>query len=125
MRRIVFKLLNRRRFEKDLETELAFHREMASAQSDRVPFGNSVVIQEQIRDLRRFNWIENLWRDFRYAARSLGRSPGFVASALLSLGLGIGVNTTMFSLAVELLLSQPSVTVANRSPMSAWAATAM
>ena len=63
----------------------------------------------QAFDLWRFNFAENLWRDFAYAARGLRRSPALVLSALLSLGLGIGVNTAMFSLGVELLFSQPSV----------------
>ena len=44
-----------------------------------------------------------LWDSFAF------RSPGFVLSALLSLGLGIGVNTAMFSIATEFLLSKPSV----------------
>src|SRR5262249_637630 len=64
-------------------------------------------------DLWRFNFAENLWRDLAYAARSLRRSPGLVFSALLSLGLGIGVNAAMFSIAVEFLLSEPSVTGAS------------
>ncbi|MGC4048684.1 MAG: hypothetical protein QM757_04045 [Paludibaculum sp.] len=67
-------------------------------------------MQEEALDLWRFTFIENLWRDLVYATRGLRRSPGFVLSAVLSLALGIGVNTTMFSLAVELLFSEPSVT---------------
>ncbi len=110
MRRLFLKLFRRRRLAQDLESELAFHREMAAAQGNAIPLGNTALIKEQAFDLWRFNWIENLWRDVTYAARSLRRSPGFVLSALLSLGLGIGVNTAMFSIAVELLLSEPSVT---------------
>src|SRR5262249_42349341 len=52
----------------------------------------------------------NLWRDVRYAARGLARDPVLLLSAIVSLGLGIGANTTLFSLASEFLLSQPSVT---------------
>jgi predicted permease len=109
MRRLFLKLVRRRRLQRDLEAELAFHREIAAAQGSYIPLGNTAVIKEQALDLWRFNRLENLWRDLRYAAAGLLRSPGFVFSALLSLGLGIGVNTTVFSLAVEFLFSEPSV----------------
>jgi predicted permease len=107
--RTLLKLLRRRRLQRDLEAELAFHSEMASAAGNPIPFGNTGIIQEQAFDLWRFNRIENLWRDLVFAARTLRKSPGFVAAALVSLGLGIGVNTAILSLAVEFLLSQPSV----------------
>ena len=109
IRRLFLKLFRRRRLERDLEAELAFHREMSAAGGNRIPFGNAGLIQEQAFDVWRFNGVENLWRDLVYAVRGLRKSPGFVLTALLSLGLGIGVNTAMFSLAVEFLLSEPSV----------------
>lgn len=113
MRRFFLKLFRRRNLHEDLDAELAFHREMAAANGNGIPLGNTSVLKDQALDLWRFNWLENLWRDVVYAARGLRRSPALVASALLSLGLGIGVNTAMFSLAVEFLLSQPSVTDAS------------
>jgi len=109
IRRLVLKLFRRRRLDRDLETELAFHREMSAAVGNPIPLGNAGFIREQAFDLWRFNGIENLWRDLVYAVRTLRKSHGFVLTVLLSLGLGIGVNTAMFSLAVEFLLSQPSV----------------
>jgi len=109
IRRLFLKLFRRRRLQQDLEAELAFHREMSAAGGNPIPLGNAGVIKEQAFDLWRFNAIENFWRDLIYAGRALRRSPGFVLTALLSLGLGIGVNTAMFSLAVEFLLSEPSV----------------
>ena len=109
IRRLLLKLSRRRRLQRDLDAELAFHREMAAAAGNPIPLGNSAFIREQAFDLWRFNRVENLWRDLAYAVRGLRRSPGFVLAALLSLGLGIGINTAMFSLAVEFLMSQPSV----------------
>jgi putative ABC transport system permease protein len=109
MRRFFLKLLRRRRLQQDLETELAFHRDMSSSAQNPIPLGNSSSIKEQALDLWRFNFLENLWRDTIYSIRGLRRSPALVASALLSLGLGIGVNTAIFSLGVEFLFSEPSV----------------
>jgi predicted permease len=109
IRRLFLKLFRRRRLQQDLEAEIAFHREMSAAGGNPIPFGNAGLIREQAFDVWRFHGIENLWRDLVYAIRGLRKSPGFVLTALLSLGLGIGVNTAMFSLAVEFLLSQPSV----------------
>ena len=108
--RFLLKLLRRRRMERDLAAELAFHREMARDVGSPVPFGNRGAIMEQAFDLWRFTWIENLWRDVRLAARGMVRNPALLVGALASLGLGIGANTALFSLAVEFLLSQPSVT---------------
>jgi putative ABC transport system permease protein len=109
MRRMFLKLFRRRRLQNDLEAELTFHREMAAAGGNPVPFGNAGLIKESAFDLWRFNGVENLWRDLVLAVRTLRRSHGFVLTALLSLGVGIGVNTAIFSLAVEFLLSEPSV----------------
>jgi len=109
IRRLFLKLFRRRRLQQDLEAELAFHREMSAAAGNPIPFGNAGVIKEQAFDLWRFNAVENLWRDLVYAGCALRKSPAFVVTALLSLALGIGVNTAMFSLAVEFLLSDPSV----------------
>lgn len=110
MHSLFLKLRRRRSMERDVETELAFHREMAAAHGNPIPMGNTAIVKEQARDLWRFAFIENLWRDAVFAARSLRRSPALVLSALLSLGLGIGINTGIFSLAVEFLFSRPSVT---------------
>jgi putative ABC transport system permease protein len=109
MRRSILKLLRRRNLQADLDAELAFHNEMSAANGNSIRLGNAALIKESAFDAWRFNAIENVWRDLVYACRSLRRSPGFVLSALLSLALGIGVNTAMFSIAVEFLLSQPSV----------------
>jgi len=109
MHKFFLKLFRRRSMERDVEAELAFHREMAAAHGNPIPMGNTAFVQEQARDLWRFTRIENFWRDILYGARSLRRSPALVVTAVLSLGLGIGINTGIFSLAAEFLFSQPSV----------------
>jgi predicted permease len=114
MRRLYLKLVRRARLDSDLEAELAFHREMAATAGNAIPLGNAASLKEQALDLWRFNRVENLWRDLVFAGRTLRKSYTFVATALLSLALGIGVNATMFSLALEFLFRQPSV----RDPQS-------
>src|SRR5262249_21945872 len=109
MRHFLLKLFRRRRLQRDLEAELEFHRDMAAEAGNAVPFGHLPSIKEEALDLWRFTFIENLWRDVVYGVRGLRRSPALVSSALLSLSLGIGANTAIFSLAVKFLFSEPSV----------------
>src|SRR5580698_2600782 len=110
VRRSLFKLLRRGRMERDLEAELALHRELSEAQLNPIPLGNTTRIAEECRDLWRFTFVENFWRDVVYSARGLRRSPALALNAVLSLAIGIGANILIFSMAAGFLATRPSVT---------------
>jgi predicted permease len=112
-------LLRGSRVEQELDEELRDHlereieRRVASGQpaddaraAARRAFGNVPLVQEQVRDTRGLGWLEDLQRDVVYALRSIRRTPGFAAVAVLSLAVSIGANTTIFSLVNALLLRQ-------------------
>lgn len=68
-------------------------------------FGNVGLLQERCRDRRVWPWFEELRRDLRFGIRSLARSPGFSATAILILALGIGSTIAVFSVEREYLAS--------------------
>jgi predicted permease len=107
--------------DRELEEEIALHVELRAdelqrdgmARGDamaraRREFGSALRVKEETRAAWEFRWLEELLSDLSYAGRALRRNPGFAAAGIVSLALGIGANTTIFSLTMEFLFSEPS-----------------
>src|SRR6185312_3382024 len=110
-------LLRRDDVERELRAELEFHLEQEAAKHvraglspaeatyrARLAFGGVEVAKEGSRDARGTRTLERLAQDARFAVRALRKTPAFTLAVVLTLGLGIGANTAVFTVLDALLL---------------------
>src|SRR5499426_2616053 len=115
--RRLLSLTSKGRLEREMEEEMRFHLEMQIEQNldagmaaeearyaARWQFGNQTWLKEASREMWSLRFIETLIQDLRYGARTLMKNPGFTSLAALTLALGIGATTTIFSAIQNILL---------------------
>ncbi len=126
-------VVRRGRFEAEMEAELATHLENLAAdliragqspaeafRNARIALGSALTAKEGMRASRGLRWWDELSADLRYGTRVLRKSPAFTVIAALSLALAIGANTTIFSIARQLLYQRLNVPHPEQLRMLRW-----
>ena len=114
------RLLNRNRLERELDAELRYHfdrqvddnirmgmSEEEARRCARVDLGGEAQLKESCRDARGTRWVEDVEKDFRFAARLLLKDRSFTVPAVIALALGIGMNGTMFTIVNAMIRGLP------------------
>src|SRR5262245_3935278 len=108
----------------EMETETNIERGMAPDEARAAALKSFGALGRNIErgyDIRGGGWLETFWQDLRYGARGLTKSPGFTAIAALTLALGIGANTALFSLVDAVLLKKLPVRNPEELALFRWA----